>query len=75
MKINLSDILLDNCMEKIEEIREKYAGFTFVTLCSTQQGYSLYSRNGFDNLEEDMSFAIEDSDIECIPMYLPMDIQ
>ena len=39
--INLSDVLLNDCLEKIEELREKYIGFSFVTLSSTREGYSL----------------------------------
>lgn len=73
VKINLSDVLLDNCMERIEEFRKDHVGFSFVTLSSTREGYSLYVRNGFDNLEDDLSFAIEESDVECRPMYFVMD--
>ena len=75
VKVNLSDILLDHCLEKIEVIRKEYVGFSFVTLNSTREGYSLYLRNGFEELEEDMHFAVEDSDVECIPMYLIMDLE
>ena len=75
MKVNLSDLLLDDCLEKIENMRRECVGFAFVTLNSTKEGYSLYLRNGFENLEEDMNFAIEDSDQECIPMYYIMDLE
>ena len=74
IKINLSDVLLNDCLEKIEYIRREYVGFSFVTLSSTKEGYGLYCRNGFEDLEEDMGFSAEDSDIECTPMYLPLDI-
>ena len=69
IRINLSDILLDECMQKIEEIRKKYIGFAFVTLTSTREGYHLYERNGFEKLDDDMSFSREESEVECIPMY------
>ena len=74
IKINLSDVLLNDCLEKIEYIRREYVGFSFVKLSSTKEGYGLYCRNGFEDLEEDMGFSAEDSDIECTPMYLPLDI-
>ena len=70
VKVNLSDVLLNDCLERIEAIRRQYIGFTFITLSSTREGYSLYARNGFEKLDGDMNFAIEDSDVECVPMYL-----
>lgn len=75
VRIYLSDILLNDCLERIEEIRREYVGFTFVTLSSTREGYSLYKRNGFEDLEEDMSFSVEESDVECKPMYLAIEIE
>ena len=45
----------------------------FVTLNSTKEGYSLYLRNGFENLEEDMHFTADESETECTPMYLCID--
>lgn len=74
IKINLSDVLLNDCLEKIEYIRREYVGFSFVTLSSTKEGHGLYCRNGFEDLEEDMGFSVKDSDIACTPMYLPLDI-
>lgn len=74
VQINLSDVLLNDCLERIEDIRNQYIGFAFVTLSSTREGYSLYKRNGFDDLEDDMKFSVEDSDVECKLMYLPMEI-
>ena len=72
--IYLSDFLLRECIQRIEYIREKHIGFSFITLSSTKEGHSLYLRNGFDDLEEDMSFSVEASDVECTPMYLALDI-
>ena len=40
--INLSDVLLRDCLERIYKIRETCVGFTFITLASTEAGYSLY---------------------------------
>lgn len=54
-------------------IEQNDSGFSFVTLNSTREGYSLYVRNGFDNLEDALNFAIEESDVECRPMYFVMD--
>lgn len=75
VKVNLSDVPLDDCMHRIEILRDEYVGFSFVTLSSTREGYSLYERNGFEILEEDMNFSVEDSEEECIPMYLAIDIE
>ena len=74
-KYFLSDFLLDDCLERIENLRKNYIGFTFVTLSSTQEGYNLYKRNGFEELDEDMHFSIFESDKHCIPMYLALDIE
>ena len=72
--INLSDVLLMDCMDKIQELRNNYVEFAFITLNSTEEGYSLYKRNDFEKLEEDMSFSKEDSELKCIPMYYAIDI-
>ena len=74
-KIRLSDILLDRCMQKIAEIRQKDVGFSFVTLSSTKAGYHLYLRNGFERLDGDMNFSIEESEDGCIPMYYAIDVE
>ena len=82
VKINLSDVLLNECIHRIYAVREEI-GFTFITLCSTKQGYSLYKRNDFEDLETDMSFAIEedaqfntgDEGDFCAPMYLALDFE
>lgn len=82
VKVNLSDVLLDDCIKRIYEIREEI-GFTFITLCSTKQGYSLYKRNDFEDLETDMNFSTEeetrfnteeDGDF-CAPMYMALDYE
>lgn len=74
-KVYISDILLEECLERIENIREQEVGFAFVTLNSTQEGEWLYTRNDFEPLEEDMYFSIEDSDVKCKQMYLPLALE
>ncbi len=74
VKIKLSDFLLVECMERIEKIREKHIGFSFVTLNSTKEGYHLYQRNGFEELETDMSFSNEKSEEKCNSMYMAIDV-
>ena len=75
-KLYVSDVLLYDCIERIEYYRHKYLGFTFVTLSSTKEGYNLYCRNDFEKMDEDMQIPVlEDKEYECIPMYLPLDIE
>lgn len=73
--VKLSDVLLIDCIERINEIRNQHIGFAFITLNSTNEGYNLYKRNDFETLENDMSFSKEDSGLKCIPMYYAIDIQ
>lgn len=73
--IHTSDFLLFDCMEKIKEIRVKHLGFTFVTLSSTEEGYHLYLRNGFEKLDDDISFSLEEAEEGCIPMYYAIDVE
>ena len=82
IKVNLSDFLLHDCIQKIFELRKK-VGFSFITLCSTKQGYSLYLRNDFEELDSDFHFSIEEASSYnneddanfCAPMYLPLDAE
>lgn len=68
-KIYLSDILLIECLERIESVINQHIGATFVTLNSTKEGYHLYTRNGFEELEVDMRFTMEDGDHDCTQLY------
>lgn len=70
-----SDILLADCLNRIENIRENALGFSFVTLSSTNEGYHLYDRNGFSPLEEDMKIAKNIGENTCIPMYFAVDLE
>lgn len=69
-----SDVLLNDCLKRIEDLRNK-VGFAFVTLSSTDEGYHLYDRNGFCQLEDDMKIAKNNGEDTCIPMYLPLDYE
>ena len=52
-KIKVSDQLFADFMNKVYLLREKYIGFSFVTLAATEEGYSLYKRNQFEDLDAD----------------------
>lgn len=71
----LSDILLYDCINRILGIRDTSVGFGFVTLCSTPQGYALYKRNDFEELDDDLMFSVGEHEHECISMYLPLDYE
>lgn len=75
VKVNLSDVMLWDCLDRIEKIRLERIGFAFITLCSTEEGYSLYERNGFLDLEDDMSFSVEESDVKCKLMYMTVEFE
>lgn len=73
-KINISDLLLDDCLQRIADLRSQNVGFTFVTLCSTEEGFHLYARNGFEELDDGMQFSLGYEEKKCIRMYSPMEI-
>ena len=75
LKYTIADMLLEDCIERILEIRESNVGFEFITLCSTKEGYSLYKRNEFEDLDEDLSFSVTETEKECKFMYLPIDYE
>ena len=35
----------------------------------------MYYRNGFNELDSDMHFSVEEAEIKCIPMYMAMDLE
>ena len=74
-EIKLSDMLLDDCIQRIENIRANHVGFSLITLFSTPEGESLYLRNGFDYAEEDMYLPKEEDDGLTKAMYRPVDIE
>ena len=73
--IKVSDKLFGDFMSKVYELREKYLGFAFVTLAATEEGYSLYKRNYFDDLDEELHFSFKDDEKGCTPMYLALDVE
>lgn len=80
VKINeewyFSDVLMLDCIGRIKKIRENdILGFTFITLSSTEEGIGLYSRNGFELLEDDMIVAKNEGEYTCKGMYLPLDVE
>jgi len=69
----LGDILLNDCEKRILELR-KQVGITFVTLCSTNEGYHLYkARNSYEDFEDDMSTFVQESDQKCYKLYKCVD--
>lgn len=68
-KIYLGDILLRDCEKRILRLR-KEVGISFVTLCSTNEGYHLYhERNSYEDFEDDMITFVRESDISCHKLY------
>lgn len=74
-KIKVSDQLFADFMSKVYMLREKYLGFSFVTLAATEEGYSLYRRNLFEKLDADLHFSLKDDEDDCTPMYLALDYE
>ena len=72
--IKASDFLLAECLDRIYSIR-KNVGFSFITLQSTERGFSLYKRNDFEEIEEDMQIVQTEHEIKCTPMYLALDVE
>lgn len=72
--IKLSDILFMQCIDSIFGLRKR-VGFAFITLIATKQGYNLYKRADFSNIEEDMVVVEDWMEEEGIPMYYAMDIE
>ena len=71
----MSDLLLRDCIGRIRQIRENHIGFSFVTLCSTINGYKLYLRNKFYDIDDDMDFAADKTEKDCYLMYYPLDYE
>ena len=72
-KIYLGDILLNDCEQRILKLREQ-VGISFITLCSTKEGYHLYhERNGYENFEDDMNSFVNENDKLCFKLYKWLD--
>lgn len=68
-KIYLGDLLLRDCEKRILKLREE-TGISFITICSTDEGYQLYhARNGYEDFEEDMNTVVQESDVGCHKLY------
>ena len=75
MGIKMSDVLLTDCINRIISFRNK-VGFSFITLHSTSEGFNLYKRHDFEAIEEDMGLLMtEGKERDCMPMYLPLDME
>lgn len=70
----LSDVLFYRCLEYSCKLRE-YVGFAFITLCSTEEGVHLYTRAGFEPVDEDMRIAHDFTEKGCYEMYLALDLE
>lgn len=68
-----SDMLLGDCLNRIDYIRQNHIGLSFITLSSSDEGVHLYERNGFMFLDDDMKIFKNEKEGQCIPMYLPLD--
>lgn len=72
--LKLSDVLFCKIIDNIISMRE-FIGFSFITLCSTQEGLHLYQRSGFEPIESDMTVIQDESEKGCYQMYHPLDIE
>lgn len=71
--VYLGDYLLRNCEKRILDLR-KEVGISFVTVCSTEQGYHLYhDRNSYEVFEDDMSTFVSESEMSCHRLYKCVD--
>lgn len=71
--IYLGDILLNDCEKRILNLRQQ-VGIAFITLCSTNEGYHLYTaRNSYEDFEDDMSNFVQESDISSHKLYKCVD--
>ena len=70
-----SDMLLNDCLQRIRYIRQEHVGFLFVTLTASRAGIHLYKRFGFMELDEDMSISMSDDEKsgKGVQMYLPLE--
>ena len=67
------DVLLEECLSRIEALRHTQVGVSFVTLASSAAGERLYRHHDFDDLDDDIAFSPSHGEDKCIPLYLPLD--
>lgn len=71
-KFKLSDVILLDCINRINEIRN-FIGIGCITLSSTDQGRSLYKRADFEDVEPDNCFTDTEGEKKTTDMYLILD--
>ncbi len=73
--MGISDLLLEDCVQRVHVIRENILGFNYITLDSTQEALGLYQRHGFQKIEldEGIIFSPYKNEYTSIPMYLFLD--
>ena len=74
-EIRYSDYLLEDCINRIIDIRKSCVGFSFITLNSTEEWRSMYLRNGFDYIDEDLNFSGSKDDKQGYSMYLAFGLE
>ena len=52
------DVLLEECLSRIEAIRSQQVGVSFVTLASSEAGERLYRHHDFEDLDADITFSL-----------------
>lgn len=65
---SFGDWLLYDCEERIRELH-KLIGFSFIMICSTEQGYHFYLKNDYEEFESDMTTLVYESDKKCYKLY------
>jgi len=71
--VYLGDLLLRDCEKRISNLR-KDVGISFVTVCSTEQGYHLYhDRNSYEIFEDDMNTVVSENEKSCQKLYKCVD--
>lgn len=67
-KFSYGDYLMQKCEDVIRNIYNK-VGFSFVLINSTEDGYSFYKRNGYEEFEQDMYSISDEADKKCYKLY------
>ena len=66
------DVLLEECLSRIEAIRSQQVGVSFVTLASSEAGERLYRHHDFEDLDADITFTpFSTGRNKCICLYPP----
>lgn len=73
IRLYWGDVLLEDCLMRIEQLRTTQVGVSFVTLASSKAGERLYRHHGFEDLDSDIIFSPVHGEDECICLYLPLE--